>query len=412
MALSYQSMSTLSLRHLIFLFSLVLFEFTVYIAHDMIQPGMLLVTSEFNAGTEWVSASLSGYLIGGMSLQWLLGSVSDKYGRRPVMLAGATLFLIACLLVQWVSSIEQFIMLRFLQGISMGFLGAVGYAAVQEAFTETISVRATAMMANIALLAPLLGPLTGAAFIEIAGWRDMFYLFAILTAISLVGLWRFMPETAGDKSLSISLKSMFKNYLTLAKDRQVMCGSLAIGMVFVPLLAWVALSPVILIHDRGLDRMTYGLLQLPVFLAMIAGNLTLSKLVGHMPIEQPIRLAAWPILIGLPLAVVAALPFIDSYQWMIVGLSFYSYGAGVVNAGLYRLTLFSSNAGKGSVAAMLGMVSITVYTIGIEVAKFSLFISGNMGFSLVNLISGLLWFFLVAAFLRERKQHTTITPLK
>ena len=66
----YEPVSQLTRRRIIFPLSLVLFEFATYIAHDMIQPGMLLVTEEFGAGPEWVSASLTAYLIGGMMLQW------------------------------------------------------------------------------------------------------------------------------------------------------------------------------------------------------------------------------------------------------------------------------------------------------------------------------------------------------
>lgn len=154
---SYVPVSTLTRRHLIFPLSLVLFEFATYIAHDMIQPGMLLVTSEFGVGPEWVSASLTAYLVGGIVLQWLLGPLSDKLGRRPVMLAGVTFFMLTCMATHWVQSIEQFILLRFLQGISLCFIGAVGYAAIQEAFNEALSVRMMALMANVALLAPLAG---------------------------------------------------------------------------------------------------------------------------------------------------------------------------------------------------------------------------------------------------------------
>lgn len=285
-----------------FSFSLVLFEFATYIAHDMIQPGMLLVTREFNVGPGWVSASLTAYLIGGIVLQWLLGPLSDKVGRRPVMLAGVAFFMVICFAMPAVQNIEQFILMRFLQGISLCFIGAVGYAAIQEAFDEALSVKMMALMANIALLAPLAGPLAGAAFLAVSDWCTMFWLFGSITAVALVGLWFTMPETSGDKNASISLKSLGKGYARLLADRQVMRGSLAIGLATIPCLAWVALSPVILIHDAGLNKMNYALLQLPVFVAMIAGNLTLVRIARRFPLEQPLRIAAWPVLGGLLLS--------------------------------------------------------------------------------------------------------------
>lgn len=407
----FQPISQLSGRILLFPLALVLFEFATYIAHDMIQPGMLIVTNEFNVGPEWVSTSLTAYLMGGVVLQWLLGPLSDKLGRRPVMLFGILFFAAACILTTWVDNITQFVSLRFVQGISLCFIGAVGYAAIQEAFDEALAVRMMALMANVALLAPLAGPLAGAAWLTVGSWRSMFWLFAACSILAFVVLWRVMPETAGDRSHSVALPNLARSYARLAKDRQVMYGSFAIGLVFIPILTWVALSPVILMHDEGLSRMQYALLQLPVFLAMIAGNLTLSKLAGRVPIEQPVKFAAWPILIGLSIALLASLLNSHSYLFLTAGLSLYAFGAGMVNAGLYRLTLYASSEGKGSVAAMLGMISIMTLAIGIELAKSGYFSGGTPWFSLINFISGVLWFGLVTLFLRERKKRAQVTSL-
>lgn len=407
----FQPVSQLNGHILLFPLALVLFEFATYIAHDMIQPGMLLVTQEFGVGPEWVSTSLTAYLIGGVVLQWLLGPLSDKYGRRPVMLSGILFFILACILTTRVSSIETFIALRFVQGISLCFIGAVGYAAVQEAFDEALAVRMMALMANVALLAPLAGPLAGAAWLTAGGWRSMFWLFAACSAVAFCVLWRVMPETAGDRSHSVALPQLARNYAQLGKDRMVIFGSFAIGLVFIPILTWVALSPVILMHDEGLSRMTYALLQLPVFLTMIVGNITLGKLAGRVPIEQPVKFAAWPILTGLGIALLANMLNGHSYLFLTAGLSLYAFGAGMVNAGLYRLTLYSSDAGKGSVAAMLGMISILTLAVGIELAKSGYFNGGTPWFSFINFASGVLWFGLVTLFLRERKRRAQITEL-
>ncbi|WP_440530568.1 MFS transporter, partial [Serratia nevei] len=181
---------------LLFPLCLVLFEFATYIGNDMIQPGMLAVVADFNAGEEWVPTSMTAYLAGGIFLQWLLGPLSDRRGRRPVMLAGVAFFIVACLAILLVTTIEQFIAMRFLQGIGLCFIGAVGYATIQESFEESVCIKITALMANVALIAPLLGPLAGAALIHVAPWQSMFVLFAALAAIAFYGLWKAMPETA------------------------------------------------------------------------------------------------------------------------------------------------------------------------------------------------------------------------
>ena len=395
--------SLLDRRALLFPLCLVLFEFATYIGNDMIQPGMLAVVANFNAGEEWVPTSMTAYLAGGMFLQWLLGPLSDRRGRRPVMLAGVGFFILTCLAILFAQSIEQFMVMRFLQGISLCFIGAVGYAAIQESFEESVCIKITAMMANVALIAPLLGPLAGAALVQFAPWETMFVLFALLAAIAFWGLWKSMPETASRLGESFSMKSLWQDYKEVLKNRQFLCGALAIGFASLPLLAWIAQSPVILISGEGLPPFEYGLLQVPIFGALIIGNITLAKLTGKRSVEQLIKLGAGPMVVGLVIAAAATLMSGHAYFWMTAGLSFYAFGIGVANAGLYRLTLFSSTMSKGTVSAAMGMISMAVFTLGIELAKVAYVEGGSGLFNLFNLISGLCWLALVAVFIRRRQ---------
>ncbi|MEQ9720125.1 MFS transporter [Yersinia alsatica] len=404
MQTSFSPATRLGRRALLFPLCLVLFEFAAYIANDMIQPGMLAVVADFNASVEWVPTSMTAYLAGGMFLQWLLGPLSDRRGRRPVMLAGVAFFVVTCLAILLVNTIEQFIAMRFLQGIGLCFIGAVGYATIQESFEEAVCIKITALMANVALIAPLLGPLAGAALIHVAPWQTMFVLFAVLGAISFAGLWRAMPETASRKGEKLSVGAMWHDYKLVLANRRFLCGSLALGFASLPLLAWIAQSPVILISGEQLSTVEYGILQVPIFGALIIGNLTLAKLSGKTSVPQLIRYGAGPMIIGLMIAAGSTLYSSHAYLWMTAGLSLYAFGIGLANAGLVRLTLFSSDISKGTVSAAMGMISMMVFTLGIEFAKVA-YLWGNSGvFNLFNLISGLLWLGLVVIFIRRQPE--------
>lgn len=393
--------SRLNFRQWLFPLSLVLFEFATYIAHDMIQPGMLQVISDFSASADWVSTSLTAYLCGGILLQWLLGPLSDRLGRRPVLLAGVAFFTVTCLLTVFTQSIEQFILMRFLQGMSLCFIGAVGYAAIQEAFSETLSVKLMALMANITLIAPLLGPLAGAAFIHYAPWKAMFALFSVISALAFWGLWRSMPETATGRDGRFSMRRLLDDYREVFTNKGVVMGSLAIGFITLPLLAWVAQSPVLLIQDAGMTPLQYGWLQVPVFTGLIIGNIILSKISGKVNIRTPVWLGIVPIVLGLSVSAFAAMFMAHAWYWMTGGLSLYALGTGLVNAGLYRLTLFSSPTGKGTVAAALGLMTIVVFATGIEIAKQLYFALGNGIFMLAGLIAGVAGTILIAGFLKH-----------
>ncbi|WP_426445201.1 MFS transporter [Siccibacter colletis] len=407
---NHLSAKRLGRQALLFPLCLVLYEFSTYIGNDMIQPGMLTVVEQYQAGVEWVPTSMTAYLAGGMFLQWLLGPLSDRIGRRPVMLAGVIWFMVTCLATLLAQNIEQFTALRFLQGISLCFIGAVGYAAIQESFEEAVCIKITALMANVALIAPLLGPLVGAAWIHVAPWEMMFVLFAVLAAISFFGLAKAMPETATRLGEKLSMKELWRDYKLVLKNVRFVAGSLGIGFVSLPLLAWIAQSPVIIISGEGLSTYEYGLLQVPIFGALIVGNLVLAKLTARRTVRALIILGGGPIVLGLVLAAFATVFSAHAYLWMTAGLSVYAFGIGLANAGLVRLTLFASDMSKGTVSAAMGMLQMLIFTVGIEVSKHAWVGGGNGLFSLFNLACGILWLGLMVIFLRDKRVGSGLQP--
>ncbi|MBL7634059.1 MFS transporter [Atlantibacter hermannii] len=404
------SAKRLGRQALLFPLCLVLYEFSTYIGNDMIQPGMLTVVAQYQAGVEWVPTSMTAYLAGGIFLQWLLGPLSDRVGRRPVMLWGVVWFIVTCLATLLAQNIEQFTVLRFLQGISLCFIGAVGYAAIQESFEEAVCIKITALMANVALIAPLLGPLVGAAWIHIAPWELMFVLFAALAAIAFLGLWRAMPETATRLGDKLSIKELGRDYREVMKNVRFVAGALSIGFVSLPLLAWIAQSPVLIISGEKLSTYEYGLLQVPIFGALIIGNLVLARLTSRRTVRALIIMGGWPIMIGLAVAALATVVSSHAYLWMTAGLSIYAFGIGLANAGLVRLTLFASDMSKGTVSAAMGMLQMLIFTVGIELSKHAWLLGGNGLFSLFNLANGLLWLGLMVVFLKDKTVGSGLQP--
>ena len=272
---------------LLFPLCLVLYEFSTYIGNDMIQPGMLAVVQEFQVGNEWVPTSMTAYLAGGMFLQWLLGPLSDRIGRRPVMLTGVVWFIVTCLATLLAQTIEQFTLLRFLQGISLCFIGAVGYAAIQESFEEAVCIKITALMANVALIAPLLGPLVGADWVHILPWEMMFVLFAVLAAISFFGLQRAMPETATRLGEKLSVKELGRDYRLVLKNLRFVAGALATGFVSLPLL--VSFMPMLMdtagncgnqISTLMVRGLALGEVEPADFVRVLGKELRVSAIVG------------------------------------------------------------------------------------------------------------------------------------
>ncbi|RRV10268.1 MdfA family multidrug efflux MFS transporter [Pseudomonas sp. v388] len=368
-----RSLLFISARHaLLFCLMLSLFELLVYAGSDMVMPGMLTVIANLEAQVHYVPWSLNAYLMGGVAFQWLIGPLSDRFGRRPLMLIGCAVFIIASLLSASVVNIDQFIALRFVQGIGMGFVIAVGYPALQESFSETGSVRLFAIFSTIGLLSPLLGPLLGTALLSVISWRTLFIVIAASGALVWLGLYRWMPETIGVlrrdgtrlQPHALRMAELLRIYGGLLNNRAFMAGSIALGLIGLPLLAWIALSPVLLIHQLDLSTGQYALWQLPVFGGMILGSVVLNKAAQTMSIECLLSMGIRWVIGGLGLALIMTL-ITGHIIALAAGLALYAFGVGICNATLYRLTLFSSERGKGAVSALLGMIPVAIFACGI-----------------------------------------------
>ena len=185
--------SKLTFATFLFPLALVLFEFAVYLGNDLIQPAMLGVTRDFGVSSSWAPSSMSFYLLGGGCIAWLMGPLSDRIGRKKILLAGALFFAVTCLLILFTQNIQSFLGLRFLQGMGLTVISAVGYAAVQENFEERTAIKVMAIMGNMTLFAPLLGPLVGSLMIDHVSWHWGFIGIAILALLGWLGLKVAMP---------------------------------------------------------------------------------------------------------------------------------------------------------------------------------------------------------------------------
>lgn len=359
---------------LIFAAFLVLYEFLTYIANDMIMPGMIKVVESFQAPESAVANSLTAYILGGASLQLFLGPISDRYGRRPVMLIGVIIFFLCTVFIAGSNSMQQFIIARFFQGMGLCFIGVIGYATLQEIFAETDAVRLIAIMANVSILAPLLGPLLGSIFIHYFTWRLIFVCIAFFTMFALWGLWQFMPEPVGQvkrdgetiQRISLSPKIVAGNYKQLFTNRSFIFGSIAMGLLTVPCICWIALAPVMLMAEAKLTVKQYALWQVPVFSASILGNWVLHYLSSRLTLRYILAVGSSISLLSLLAVCLLPLLIHHAFLGLMPGLILYFFGLGISNGPLGRLILFSTPVAKGTASALMTMSLMCILALGIE----------------------------------------------
>ncbi|MDP3704900.1 MAG: MFS transporter [Legionellaceae bacterium] len=357
---------------------LVLYEFLTYIANDMIMPGMIQVVHSFHASQLNIATSLTLYVLGGASLQLILGPISDRYGRRPVMLFGACLFFLCTALIAFTHTINQFLVMRFFEGMGLCFISVIGYAVLQEIFAEMDAVRLIAIMTNVAVLAPLLGPLIGALLIHYLSWHYIFLIIAALSLVALWGLWRYMPESVGQikrdgeeiKRTVLSFSVIYDNYTKLLFDLPFILGAISFGILGIVCVAWIGLSPIVLVTEAKLTLVEYGIWQIPIFGVFILANFVLVRLTRVMSLKQLSLLGGLISFLGLILVSLLPLIFDDHYFWLIPGVVVYFFGYGILASPFWRLILFATKVSKGTASALLSMVYMCVQGIGIEIANY------------------------------------------
>jgi len=337
-----------------------LYELTVYLTNDMIMPGMPRVMAEFGGPSRYIGLSLSLYILGGCTLQIVLGPLADRIGKRRVMLGGAAFFLLATALVPLAQSATQFLAIRFFQGTGSCFI-FIGYAAIHELFDDTRAVKLTTLMGNTTVFAPLIGPVAGSAVISVFDWRAVFVTAFVLGAAAWLGLHRTMPPEAKPRPRA-SAAQLAAGYRAIFTNRTFMLGILVAGLAITPLTAWIGLSPAILLQHGGASHGTYIAWQCAIFVGFVLSTFAIQRLGGELPLGRLLRQGGLLALAGLGGAgLLHGQPGL-----FIAGMFVFSAGFGLFNGALIRIALTATGQSMSLTSAAMSLLYCLYIALGLE----------------------------------------------
>ncbi|MCY3288881.1 MFS transporter, partial [Acinetobacter pittii] len=200
-------------------------------------------------------------------------------------------------------------------------------------------------------------------------WHWGFVAIALLALLSWVGLKKQMPS----HKVSVTKQPfsyLFDDFKKVFSNRQFLGLTLALPLVGMPLMLWIALSPIILVDELKLTSVQYGLAQFPVFLGLIVGNIVLIKIIDRLALGKTV-------LIGLPIMLTGTLILILGVVWqaylipgLLIGMTLICFGEGISFSVLYRFALMSSEVSKGTVAAAVSMLLMTSFFAMIELVRY------------------------------------------
>ena len=171
---------------------------------------------------------------------------------------GALIFTLACAATLFTTSMTQFLVARFVQGTSICFIATVGYVTVQEAFGQTKAIKLMAIITSIVLVAPVIGPLSGAALMHFVHWKILFAIIAVMGFIALIGLMLAMPETVQRGAVPFSARGVVRDFRDVFRNRVFLFGAATLSLSYIPMMSWVAVSPVILIDAGGMTTSEFA----------------------------------------------------------------------------------------------------------------------------------------------------------
>ena len=337
----------------------------------VIIPALPATARAMDMSIATTQLTITLYLTGLAFGQLFYGPVSDRFGRRPVVLAGLTLFTLASILTACAPSAAVLIGARVLQSIG-GCAGLVlGRAAVRDGAAPDKAAGQLAMLTLVMSMVPALAPAIGGYLTAFIHWRASYVFLAALGGATLLATFLILPETSQTRAGGSSARSLLSGYATLIRSRAFLGYAVGGACSTTSFYAFMSASP--FIFENVLHRPTQevGLYYILLMGGVGLGSFFTNRLSRIVPLRQGLRLANLVTIAGAVLFV--AFDALDMLS-----------APSVIAA----VTLFMIGAGMASPFALAGSVSVNPRAIGAASGLYGFF---QMGYGMVCTLAVETW---------------------
>lgn len=340
------------------------------LAMNIFLPSMLGIQRHFKTDFATVQLGLSLFLASLALAQLLLGTLSDRFGRRPILLAGLCLFIVGTIACIFAPNIHAFLVGRVVQGFG-GSAGLIlSRAIVRDLYDRD---KAASMIGYVTMgmaVAPMIGPALAGYLDKYFGWQSSFYLLVIFGFIVLYTSYRHVTETNNKPTDSIDVRSVYRSYRALASVRLFWLYTGVAGFASGMFFSFLGGAPFVSEKVLGLTPDRYGLYFVLVALGYSSGNFLSGKYASKLGVFKMIMFGN---ILGLISIAAMILLFLvgDAHPMKLFGPMFFlsiangmvlpSSMAGTVSV---RPDLAGSAAGlAGSIQMLFG--ALLSYSIGV-----------------------------------------------
>jgi DHA1 family bicyclomycin/chloramphenicol resistance-like MFS transporter len=322
---------------------------------DTYLPSFPAIARDFGVTTLELQQTLSVYLISFAVMTLFHGTLSDSFGRRPVILAGLVVFFLASIGCALAQSFTQLLLFRGVQGLSAGVGMVVGRAIIRDSFEGHAAQRLMSMVTMIFGLAPAIAPVIGGWLQSGFGWRSVFVFLALLGALLFaVCQWR-LPETLPPGSRQpLVLLPLARNYLKLARSSRLLLLSSTVALNFCGFFVYIVSAPAVIYNLLGLDENQFAWLFVPGISGVMAGAFLSGRLAGRISPRRTVN-AGFTVMFGAAAINIGYSAFFEpAVPWTVLPIMGYTIGMALAmpSVTLLALDLFPHN--RGLTSSLLG----------------------------------------------------------
>lgn len=325
------------------------------ISMDLYLPALPALTLELSAATSVAQLTVTACLIGLAAGQLIAGPLSDRYGRRGILLIGIVAYIGTSLLCAASPSIELLILARLVQGLTGGVGIVIAQAAGRDVYTDGALIRFYGRLTVVGGFAAIVGPLMGGLLNGITDWRGLFVFLAAIGAVILVITLVAFDETLPAESRTTGgLGHILHDFRVLLRDRVFLGAILNQGFLYAALFAYLSGATFVLQDIYGLSPLAYAL----AFGANSAGFMVLGFVSGR----TAGRWLRGTLSVGVVVAGVGALGLLASGLtrmplWVVlVSLFLLAGGVAVSSPPATTIALIEYPQIAGTASSLLGMV--------------------------------------------------------
>ncbi|EEW1344980.1 Bcr/CflA family multidrug efflux MFS transporter [Escherichia coli] len=237
-----------------------------FLATDMYLPAFAAIQADLQTPASAVSASLSLFLAGFAAAQLLWGPLSDRYGRKPVLLIGLTIFALGSLGMLWVENAATLLVLRFVQAVGVCAAAVIWQALVTDYYPSQKVKRIFATIMPLVGLSPALAPLLGSWLLVHFSWQAIFATLFAITVVLILPIFWLKPTTKARNNSQDGL-----TFTDLLRSKTYRGNVLIYAACSASFFAWLTGSPFIL-SEMGYSPAVIGLSYVPQTIAFLIGG--------------------------------------------------------------------------------------------------------------------------------------------